>query len=76
MTLTITGQIDANASSSPDNIWLTSPDTAQTVAWHEVAHRARDIACHLDALDLPAGAPIAVAARATLSEPASASASV
>lgn len=63
MTSTITGQIDANASSSPDNIWLTSPDTAQTVAWHEVAHRARDIACHLDALDLPAGAPIAVAAQ-------------
>ncbi len=63
MTSTITGQIDANASSNPDNIWLTSPDTAQTVAWHEVAHRARDIACHLDALDLPAGAPIAVAAQ-------------
>ena len=63
MTSTITGQIDANASSNPDNIWLTSPDTAQTVAWHEVAHRARDIACHLDALDLPAGAPIGVAAQ-------------
>ena len=63
MTSTITGQIDANASSNPDNIWLTSPDTAQTVAWHEVAHRARDIACHLDVLDLPTGAPIAVASQ-------------
>ncbi|MGB2068902.1 MAG: AMP-binding protein [Candidatus Puniceispirillaceae bacterium] len=63
MTSTIACQIDANAAASPGDVWLTSPDTAQTVAWHEVAHRARDIACHLDALDLPSGAPVAVAAQ-------------
>ncbi|MGB1960976.1 MAG: AMP-binding protein [Candidatus Puniceispirillaceae bacterium] len=63
MTSTIACQIDANAAASPGDVWLTSPDTAQTVAWHEVAHRARDIACHLDALDLPLGAPVAVAAQ-------------
>ena len=63
MTSTIACQIDANAAASPGDVWLTSPDTAQTLAWHEVAHRARDIACHLDALDLPLGAPVAVAAQ-------------
>lgn len=63
MKLTIRGQIDANASAYPDDIWLTSPDTAQKVAWAEVAHRAREIACYLDALNLPAAAPIAIAAQ-------------
>ena len=63
MTSTIACQIDSNAAACPGDVWLTSPDTAQTVAWHEVAHRARDIACHLDALDLPLGAPVAVAAQ-------------
>ena len=53
MTSTIGCQIDANAAASPSDVWLTSPDTTQTVAWHEVAYRARVIACHLDALDLP-----------------------
>ncbi len=63
MISTIACQIDANAAGGPDDVWLTSPDTAQTIAWHEVALRALDIACHLDALDLPLGAPVAVAAQ-------------
>ena len=63
MTSTIACQIDANAAASPGDVWLTSPDTTQTLAWQEVAHRARDIACQLDSLDLPLGAPVAVAAQ-------------
>jgi acyl-CoA synthetase (AMP-forming)/AMP-acid ligase II len=63
MTTTIAGQIKANAATNPDDIWLTSPDTGQTITWSEAAQRALEIACQLDALDLPSGAPVAVAAQ-------------
>ena len=63
MKLTIAGQIDANAATNPNGVWLTSPDTGQVVTWQEVADRAHEISCHLFAFDLPSGASVAVAAQ-------------
>ncbi|MDB2324358.1 AMP-binding protein [Alphaproteobacteria bacterium] len=63
MTATITAQIDNNAACNPTHDWLRSPETGLTVSWEEAASRARDIACHLDALGLQVGEPVAVAAQ-------------
>ena len=63
MTRSIAAQLDANAAAAGDAVWLTSPDTGARVTWSEAAAWSREIACHLDALGLDDGAPIAVAAQ-------------
>jgi len=63
MTQSIAARLDANAAAAGEAVWLTSPDTGDTVTWAEAARRSRDIACQLDAMDLAAGAPVAVAAQ-------------
>jgi len=62
-TCSIATQLAANADSHGDSVWLRSPDTGATVTWAEALASARGIASHLDALGLPAGAPVAVAAQ-------------
>ena len=59
----IAAQLEANAASHGDAVWLRSPDTGATVTWAEALASARRIACQLDALGLDAGAPVAVAAQ-------------
>ena len=59
----IAAQLEANAASHGDAVWLRSPDTGATVTWAEALASARLIACQLDALGLDAGAPVAVAAQ-------------
>ena len=66
MKSTIALQLDANAAENPDHIWLSSPETGRHVSWANAAAEARDIACHLDAMGLDAGAPVAVAAQNSL----------
>ncbi|MEX0502761.1 AMP-binding protein [Alphaproteobacteria bacterium LSUCC0719] len=63
MTSSIASRLDANAAAKGDAVWLTSPDTGDTVTWTEAARRSRAIACQLDALGLAKGAPVAVAAQ-------------
>ncbi|MEC8643651.1 MAG: AMP-binding protein [Pseudomonadota bacterium] len=63
MTRSIAAQLDANARAGGDAVWLTSPDSGTGVTWSEAAAHSRDIACHLDALGLEDGAPVAVAAQ-------------
>lgn len=60
---TITAQLDANALSNPDHVWLTSPETGLTITWEMAARRGRAMACYLDTLGLSPGAPVAVAAQ-------------
>ena len=59
----IAAQLEANAASHGDSVWLRSPDTGASVTWAGALASARDIASHLDALGLEAGAPVAVAAQ-------------
>ena len=59
----IAAQLEANAASHGDSVWLRSPDTGASVTWTKALASARDIASHLDALGLEAGAPVAVAAQ-------------
>ena len=66
MTQSIAAQLDANAAAAGDAVWLTSPDTGDTVSWTEAAARSREIACRIDALGLADGAPVAVAAQNSL----------
>ena len=63
MTNSIWAQLEANAATRGDAIWLTSPDTDDRVSWRDAAARSREIACRLDGLGLAAGAPVAVAAQ-------------
>ena len=63
MTQSIIAQLDANAAADGDAVWLTSPDTGDSVTWAEAASHAREIACRLDAMGLADGAPVAVAAQ-------------
>ena len=62
MTSSIREQLDANASTDANGIWITSPDDGATVTWAEAADHSRQIACHLDDLGLESGAAVAVAA--------------
>ena len=57
----IAEQLEANAAADAEGVWLTSPESGAKVSWTEAAHRARDVACHLDALGLEPGASVAVA---------------
>ncbi|MGC6452686.1 MAG: AMP-binding protein [Candidatus Puniceispirillaceae bacterium] len=59
----IKAQLEANADTHGDDIWLRSPDTGATVTWSEALASARGIAGRLDAMGLAAGAPVAVAAQ-------------
>ena len=61
MTSTIAEQLQANAVADGDGIWITSPDSNATVSWSEAAAHSRNVACHLDALGVEAGASVAVA---------------
>jgi acyl-CoA synthetase (AMP-forming)/AMP-acid ligase II len=63
MTQSIIAQLDANAAADGVAVWLTSPDTGDSVTWAEAASHAREIACRLDAMGLADGAPVAVAAQ-------------
>ena len=57
----IAEQLEANAAADADGVWLTSPESGAKVTWTEAANRARDVACHLDALGLEPSAAVAVA---------------
>ena len=63
MTGSIRAQLEANAAANGDAIWLTSPDTGDSVTWTQALTASTDIACRLDALGLAPGAPVAVAAQ-------------
>ena len=54
-------QLEQNAASSPDAIWLTSPETGQRVSWQDTLTQAQSIAAHLKALGTEEGASIAIA---------------
>lgn len=62
MTSSLPHQLELNAATDADAVWITSPDTGATLTWGEATRRSRQIACHLDELGLPAGAAVAVAA--------------
>ncbi|MDA9929799.1 AMP-binding protein [Alphaproteobacteria bacterium] len=62
MTQTITAQLEANAKAAPDALWITSPDTGDTISWSQARSAAASIAAHLDALGLEDGAAVAIAA--------------
>ena len=62
MTASLREQLELNASTDPNGVWITAPDTGETVTWAEAEALARAIACQLDALDLAPGATVAVAA--------------
>ena len=63
MTSSIRAQLEANAASRSDAVWLTSPDTGNSVTWADALAASTAIACRLDALGLAPGAPVAVAAQ-------------
>ena len=58
----IASQLAANAEQHPDANWLVSPETGVQLTWADMRDRVAVIARHLDALDIGAGAPIAIAA--------------
>ncbi len=62
MTVTIADQIDANAASDPDGVWIRSPESGDTITWSQAASRSRDIASNLDALDTGPDGVVAIAA--------------
>ena len=62
MTTTITGQLAHNARTAPDHHWLISPEAGLALSWSEVNDAVNRISCGLDAMGLPAGAPVAIAA--------------
>ena len=62
MTGSIRSQLEANAAARGDAVWLTSPDTGDTVTWADALDASTDIARRLDSLGLAPGAPVAVAA--------------
>ncbi|NKB54252.1 MAG: AMP-binding protein [Rhizobiaceae bacterium] len=57
----IAEQLEANAGADGNAVWITSPESGAKVTWKEAAQRSCEIACHLDALGLSQGAPVAVA---------------
>ena len=63
MTGSIRSQLEANAAARGDAVWLTSPDTGDTVTWADALDASTDIARRLDSLGLAPGAPVAVAAQ-------------
>ena len=63
MTSSIRAQLEANAASRGDAVWLTSPDTGHSVSWADALAASTAIASRLDALGLTPGAPVAVAAQ-------------
>ena len=61
MSASIREQLERNSDTDGDRVWLRSPITGATVTWSETARHAREIACHLDALGIDPGSPVAVA---------------
>ena len=59
----IAAKLAQNAHEAGGDIWLTSPDTGDTVTWKAAYGAACDIACQLDALGLEEGAAVAVASQ-------------
>ena len=49
------------ASVSPDEIWLTTPETDQAFSWQGSLDRATEIACYLQGAGLSDGASVAIA---------------
>jgi len=62
MTTTIPDQLDANAGTSSDGIWLRSPETGNTVSWGSATEKSRSIASNLDTFGLDKNAVVAIAA--------------
>lgn len=62
MTTTITAQLAHNARTAPNQNWLISPEAGLTLSWAEVNDAVNRVSCGLDALGLPTGAPVAIAA--------------
>ena len=62
MTKTLPSRLAHNAAIKADGIWLTSPETGQTVNWAQAQHTIQDIVSYLHKLGLRPGEPDAIAA--------------
>ena len=62
MTKTLPSKLAHNAATKADGIWLTSPETGQTVNWAQAQHTIQDIVSYLHQLGLRPGEPVAIAA--------------
>ena len=63
MTKTLPSKLAYNAATKADGIWLTSPETGQTVNWAQAQHTTQDIVSYLHQLGLHPGEPVAIAAQ-------------
>ncbi len=63
MTKTLPSKLAHNAATKADGIWLTSPETGQTVNWAQAQHTIQDIVSYLHQLGLRPGEPVAIAAQ-------------
>ena len=63
MTTTLPSRLAHNAATKADGIWLTSPETGQTVNWAQAQHTIQDIVSYLHQLGLRPDEPVAIAAQ-------------
>ena len=63
MTKTLPSRLAHNAATKADGIWLTSPETGQSVNWAQAQHTVQDIVSYLHKLGLSPGEPVAIAAQ-------------
>ncbi len=62
MTTTLPSRLAHNAETKGGEVWLTSPETGQTVSWAEAQDSIQDIISCLNQLGLSPGEPVAIAA--------------
>ena len=62
MTTTLPSRLAHNAATKAGGVWLTSPETRQTVTWAQAQHTIQDIVGYLHQLGLRPGEPVAIAA--------------
>ena len=62
MSKTIPTRLAENAATNPDGIWLTSPETGDTVTWAEAEKQVQTMVSALSGLGVATGEPVAIAA--------------
>tara|TARA_B100001121_G_scaffold309025_1_gene334605 strand:- start:52 stop:1575 length:1524 start_codon:yes stop_codon:yes gene_type:complete len=62
MTTTLPSKLAHNAATKAGGIWLTSPETGQTVNWAQAQHTIQEIVSYLHQLGLRPAEPVAIAA--------------
>ena len=62
MTTTLPSRLAHNAATNAGGVWLTSPETGQTVDWAQAQHTIQDIVGYLHQLGLRPSEPVAIAA--------------